>query len=147
MTHPLFFNLGKQNCLMPVHIKQFPTIPSFIIVKVVSIYTKTYPKLVSAIWGPGVEVSLMPNTHPYMKEYIKLCRPGCFPFNVIILKFFCMHQRFINLAFNFVQFFVLFPLSILGFNIFALFFFSFSIVGFNFCHLFGQINWICNAWT
>ncbi len=30
---------------------------------------------------------------------------------------------------------------------FCPFFFSFSIVGFNFCPLFGQINWICNAWT
>jgi hypothetical protein len=58
-----------------------------------------------------------------MKEYIKLFRPGCFPFNVI-LKFFCMHQRFINLVFNFVQFFFsFFPLSICWVQYFCPFFF------------------------
>jgi hypothetical protein len=47
---------------------------------------------------------------------------------------FCMHHRFINFVSNFVLW--------VHFFLFLL-----SIVGFNFCLLFSQINWMCKAWS
>jgi hypothetical protein len=65
---------------------------------------------------PGVEVSLMPKIPTLIwKSIIKLCRPRCFPFqcNFEVLLYASKIYKF-------------------GLQLFYNFFFSFSIVGFNF---------------